>query len=390
MANKFLWRTNQLINLLPEDCDGALIMSQINGRYFTGFNCDNGYFIVTRGDCVYVTDSRYTEAARKAIGWCEVTEYAGPKMKECFGGIAAGLGLKKLLVESDRMTLSQYRMMSDVLTPAVLSEEGELDRLIESLRVHKDSDEIVCMRAAQNIAEQTLTHLFGMIREGVTEADLAFEFEFYARRLGAERLAFDSIVASGENGSMPHAVPGQRRIRSGDFITFDVGCVVDGYHSDMTRTVAYGAICDEQRKIYDIVRRAHLQVEEADVVAVGRKGETAAKRLGVETRLRLARVKPLVVALGLDDGDAPSAVHQHVVGAERLVRKAVRLDAPRRNLVDLLLDRDRARRCPDGDPGRIPGGADGTYGDPGKAAPEERRTDPFRLWRFNGPARRRA
>ena len=162
MANKFLWRTNQLINLLPEDCDGALIMSQINGRYFTGFNCDNGYFIVTRGDCVYVTDSRYTEAARKAIGWCEVTEYAGPKMKECFGGIAAGLGLKKLLVESDRMTLSQYRMMSDVLTPAVLSEEGELDRLIESLRVHKDSDEIVCMRAAQNIAEQTLTHLFGM------------------------------------------------------------------------------------------------------------------------------------------------------------------------------------------------------------------------------------
>ena len=97
MANKFLWRTNQLINLLPEDCDGALIMSQINGRYFTGFNCDNGYFIVTRGDCVYVTDSRYTEAARKAIGWCEVTEYAGPKMKECFGGIAAGLGLKKLL-----------------------------------------------------------------------------------------------------------------------------------------------------------------------------------------------------------------------------------------------------------------------------------------------------
>lgn len=256
MANKFLWRTNQLINLLPEDCDGALIMSQINGRYFTGFNCDNGYFFVTRGDCVYVTDSRYTEAARKAIGWCEVTEYAGPKMKECFGGIAAGLGLKKLLVESDRMTLSQYRMMSDVLTPAVLSEEGELDRLIESLRVHKDSDEIVCMRAAQNIAEQTLTHLFGMIREGVTEADLAFEFEFYARRLGAERLAFDSIVASGENGSMPHAVPGQRRIRSGDFITFDVGCVVDGYHSDMTRTVAYGAICDEQRKIYDIVRRA--------------------------------------------------------------------------------------------------------------------------------------
>lgn len=256
MTNKFLWRTNQLISIIPENYDGALIMSEVNGKYFTGFNCDNGYFIVTRNGCVYVTDSRYTEAAGKAVEWCEVIEYSGPDMKEIFGGIAERLGVKTLLVESDRMTLAEYAMMSKVLAPAVLSEEGNLDKLIESLRVHKDSNEIACMKAAQNIAEQTLSHVFGMIREGVSEADLAFEFEFYARRLGAERLAFDSIVASGENGSMPHAVPGQRRIQNGDFITFDVGCVVGGYHSDMTRTVAYGNICDEQRKIYEIVLRA--------------------------------------------------------------------------------------------------------------------------------------
>lgn len=256
MANKFQERTNALINIIPEEYDGALIMSEINGKYFTGFNCDNGYFIVTRKGCVYVTDSRYTEAAGKAIDWCEVVEYGGGEMKNVFGGISEKLGLKSLLVESDRMTLSQYTMMSDVLAPAVLSEEGGLDKLIESLRVHKDSDEIACMKAAQNIAEQTLLHVYGMIKEGVTEADLAFEFEFYARRLGAERLAFDSIVASGENGSMPHAVPGSRRIRKGDLITFDVGCVVGGYHSDMTRTVAYGAVSDDQKKIYDIVLRA--------------------------------------------------------------------------------------------------------------------------------------
>ena len=256
MANKFQERTNALIGIIPEEYDGALIMSEINGKYFTGFNCDNGYFIVTRKGCVYVTDSRYTEAAGKAIDWCEVVEYGGGEMKNVFGGISEKMGLKSLLVESDRMTLSQYTMMSDVLAPAVLSEEGGLDKLIESLRVHKDSDEIACMKAAQNIAEQTLLHVYDMIKEGVTEADLAFEFEFYARRLGAERLAFDSIVASGENGSMPHAVPGSRRIRKGDLITFDVGCVVGGYHSDMTRTVAYGAVSDDQKKIYDIVLRA--------------------------------------------------------------------------------------------------------------------------------------
>ena len=256
MSNKFLWRTHQLISLIPVEYDGALIMSEINGKYFTGFDCDNGYFIVTRNELVYVTDSRYTEAAQKAVEWCEVVEYESKTMKETFGGISKRLGVGALLVESERMTLSQYKMMSEVLAPAVLSEEGKLDKLIESLRVHKDSDEIACMKAAQNIAEQSLKHVYGLIKEGVTEADLAFEFEFYARRLGAERLAFDSIVASGENGSMPHAVPGQRRIRSGDLITFDVGCVVGGYHSDMTRTVAYGKISDEQRKIYDIVLRA--------------------------------------------------------------------------------------------------------------------------------------
>ena len=256
MTNKFLGRTTALIELIPEEYDGALIMSQINGRYFTGFNCDNGYFIVTRNGCVYVTDSRYTEAAGRAIDWCKVMEYPAGKMKETFGGISQSMGLKNIMVEADRMTLSQYFMMEEMLRPAALSQIGGLDALIESLRVHKDSDEIACMKAAQNIAEQTLQHIFGMVREGVSEADLAFEFEFYARRLGAERLAFDSIVASGENGSMPHAVPGQRRIKNGDLITFDVGCVVDGYHSDMTRTVAYGDICEEQRRIYDIVLRA--------------------------------------------------------------------------------------------------------------------------------------
>ena len=148
MANKFSWRTNQLLSIIPEQYDGALIMSEINGRYFTGFNCDNGYFFVTRKGCVFVTDSRYTEAAQKAVDWCEVMEYSTPQMKETFGGVARKLGLNNIVVESDRMTLSQYRMMSDLLEPAALCEDGGLDRLIESLRVHKDSDEIACMKAA--------------------------------------------------------------------------------------------------------------------------------------------------------------------------------------------------------------------------------------------------
>lgn len=256
MANKFEQRTKALIDSIPEEYDGALVISRINGKYLTGFDCDNGYFVVSKNGCAYITDSRYTEAAGKAIDWCEVIEYNNDTMKQLGGEVVRQIGAKNLLVESERMTLSQYTQMSDVFEPAFLSEEGNLDGLIASLRVHKDEEEIACMKAAQTIAEKTLQHVYTLVREGVTEQELAFEFEFYARRLGAERLAFDSIVASGENGSMPHAVPGGRRIQKGDLITFDVGCVVGGYHSDMTRTVAYGKVSDEQRKIYDIVLRA--------------------------------------------------------------------------------------------------------------------------------------
>lgn len=256
MANKFQQRTAALLDLIPAEYDGALIISEINGYYFTGFHCDNGYFVVTKNGCVYITDARYTEAAQKAIDWCEVAEYATGKFKQIGGDVVTKLGTKSLLVEASRMTLQQQHDLSDIFAPAALNSEGGLDHLIEALRVHKDEEEISYIKAAQAIAEQTLKHVFTLVREGVTEAELAFEFEFYARRMGAERLAFDSIVASGENGSMPHAVPGNRRIRRGDLITFDVGCVVGGYHSDMTRTVAYGAVSEEQRKIYDIVLQA--------------------------------------------------------------------------------------------------------------------------------------
>lgn len=254
MANKFQQRTAALLDIIPNEYDGALIISQINGYYFTGFNCDNGYFVVTKNGCIYITDSRYTEAAQKAIDWCDVVEYSN--MKNTAGKVVAELGIKRLLVESSRMTLKQYFTMSDAFAPAVLSEDSALDSLIESLRVCKDSGEIEFIKAAQAITEQSFNYVCGLIHEGATEEKLAFEFEFYARKIGAERLAFDSIVASGENGSMPHAVPGKRCIQKGDFITFDVGTVVGGYHSDMTRTVALGQVSDEQREVYNIVLKA--------------------------------------------------------------------------------------------------------------------------------------
>jgi Xaa-Pro aminopeptidase len=119
------------------------------------------------------------------------------------------------------------------------------------------------MKAAQAIAEKTYDHIRGIIRVGMTEKEIALEMEMYSRQNGSEEAAFSFIVASGTNSSMPHAVPGNRRVERGDFITMDFGCTVGGYRSDMTRTLAMGTPSDKQREVYDLVLSAQLAALDA-------------------------------------------------------------------------------------------------------------------------------
>ena len=235
--------------------DAMLLTSEANGYYATGF-MGEGIALVTRRGSWYFTDSRYTEAADKAIGDAAVIREVSREkpFSALINEALAEAGAEKAGFEEQRMTVAEHAVYSEklhcTLTPA--------SSLMTELRGSKDEEELSCMTAAQRIAEGALEQILKEIRPGMTEKEIAARLNYLMVSAGAEKTSFDTIVASGPNGSMPHAVPGMRKVREGDFITMDFGCVYKGYCSDMTRTVALGRPSDEMRNVYDIVLQAQL------------------------------------------------------------------------------------------------------------------------------------
>lgn len=250
-------RVEALIKQLPSDVDAALVSSQVNLYYFTGFDCDNAWLIADRRGCVYVTDFRYTEAASAVIDFCEVIEL-GAKFSETMAAIKDAHGIDSLLIERSRVTIADLDKFEDAFAPAKIKRDSRLDDIIKVLRDVKSRSELDMIKAAQAVTEMSYRKILEFVKEGVSERELAVELEYIMRKNGAQRKAFDFIIAAGANGSMPHAVPTDYRIRKGDMITFDIGAVVGGYHSDMTRTVALGKPSDEQIKIYNTVLEAQM------------------------------------------------------------------------------------------------------------------------------------
>ena len=230
--------------------DAMLLTSEANCYYATGF-MGEGIALVTRRGSWYFTDSRYTEAADKAIGNAAVIREVSREkpFSVLINEALAEAGAEKAGFEEQRMTVAEHAVYSEklhcTLTPA--------SSLMTELRGSKDEEELSCMTAAQRIAEGALEQILKEIRPGMTEKEIAARLNYLMVSAGAEKTSFDTIVASGPNGSMPHAVPGMRKVQEGDFITMDFGCVYKGYCSDMTRTVALGRPSDEMRNVYDIV-----------------------------------------------------------------------------------------------------------------------------------------
>ena len=230
----------------------ALIENPVNRRYLTGFASSYGHLLVTQEGAVFLTDSRYIEAAQASITACPVEEAKAGRLR----ALCKQQGVKKTLLEST-CELSRARQLRAML-PAVYFDlrSKKLEVLLRNLRACKSPREIAHIKAAQRIAEAAFEHILGKIAPGVSERELALELDFFMLRHGAEALSFDTIVAARQNGSKPHAVPGDDKLRQGDLITFDFGAVVDGYHSDMTRTVALGEPDTQQREIYATVLAA--------------------------------------------------------------------------------------------------------------------------------------
>ena len=233
--------------------DAVLLTGRANRFYASGFNADEegGMALVTENGNFFFTDSRYIEAAESKIENAAIA--CVDRENSYLDRICDALNMcrcKTVGFEEKIMTVTDWQHYAEKLTLRPAS------AMMAALRESKDPEEIRRMQKAQEIADIAFKQLLSELRPGMTERQLAARLQYLAICGGAEKMSFDTIVASGPNGSMPHAVPTDRKVREGEFITFDFGCVCDGYCSDTTRTVALGQVTKEMEHIYRIVYEA--------------------------------------------------------------------------------------------------------------------------------------
>ncbi len=228
-----------------------------NRFYLTGFKSSAGVVLITSKSASFIIDFRYFEKAKKVVKSCNVI--LSDKIWQQISDILKTDKIKKLYVENRTLSLSEFFALKKNLSGFKISEDTALDDYIYLLRSVKSENELDFMRKAQALTDETFEYILDYIRPGKTEKAIALEMEFYMRKHGSEGVAFNSIVVSGENSSLPHGRPTDRVVRQGDFITMDFGAVIGGYCADMTRTVAVGQVSEKQRLVYDTVLNAQLE-----------------------------------------------------------------------------------------------------------------------------------
>jgi Xaa-Pro aminopeptidase len=249
-----------------EKLDGFVVVHLPNVRYLCGYTGSNGMMLITRRDCWFYTDFRYKEQIRTEVRGCrkrvlvrDLVSHPPPEWGRTF---------RRLGVEEDHVTLSRYKQSRKRFPKARLAKTRDL---VLELRRTKEPAEVEAIARAQRVTDRVFGKVLKLVKPGVRERDLALEIEFQFRRHG--ELAFDSIVASGPNAAKPHAGFSDRKLRTGDSLTFDIGCRVDGYCSDMTRTVFVGRAPAELRKVYEIVHEAQRRA--LDAIKPGTTTKTA-------------------------------------------------------------------------------------------------------------------
>ena len=257
--------------------DAALLTSEINRRYATGFHSTAGVVYISEKHAAFFTDFRYIEAAKAAISGFTVREQtAGESYSALVNRLMESDHVKTVALEDDTLTHSEYLQWEQSLKAKAVPMRGMMNRL----RMVKTEAELNHIIAAQRIAERAFLEVLDDIRPGATEKQIAAKLTYLMLLYGAENMSFDPIVVSGANSSKPHGVPGEKPIAEGDFVTMDFGCIVNGYCSDMTRTVAVGYATDEMAAVYDLVLRAQKAgIAAAKPGATGRAIDAAGREL---------------------------------------------------------------------------------------------------------------
>ena len=239
---------------LLDDHQGLLLTSRFSRHYGAEFDIAEGVAIVTKKGCRYFTDSRYIESAENGIRGFEVLDIAGHGYVKRLNDAIADFGVTELDFEEPFLTYAEYMLYEKNLNCTLVPRNAE----INGFRGVKEDWELELMRKAQAITDKAFTEVITRIRVGMTELELQAELIYCMYKNGATGLAFDPIVVSGPNTSLPHGVAGERKIQAGDFITMDYGASYMGYCSDMTRTVAVGHATEEMQTVYNTVLKAQL------------------------------------------------------------------------------------------------------------------------------------
>ena len=229
MNVRIKWLRNQLLSL---NLDGMIVSNPINVRYLTGLS-EEGILIIAPKENIFVTDGRYIESVNRNLTIDdEIVAYESKNLNK-FDYEAIFMLSENVGFEENYVTYEQYKKYLQTYQVNLVETEG----LIENQRIVKDESEIESIRKACEITDRAYEYIIKNIKAGMTEKEVAFEIEKYMLLNGADGIAFDLIVAFGENTSMPHAVPTDRVIKKGDIIQFDIGCKVNGYCSDFSRVV---------------------------------------------------------------------------------------------------------------------------------------------------------
>lgn len=263
------------------DLDGFLVGCPVedtfhthasNRRYLSGFTGSVGYLLITRQEAFVAVDFRYWEQAGREAPHFRLYKVSG-SLETWFPDLVgeAGLEGKVMGFSPGDLTVATYQTLTKVINDVPVTQRPKLKAappLVEQLRAIKEPEEVAVIQRAVDLGDEAFIHVAKRMEPGWTERQVAWEIEKYAREHGAQGLSFNTIVAAGPWGAMPHAQPRDEVIRTGVPVVIDMGVVVDGYCSDLTRTVVLGDPDEQFRKVYDIVLTAQLTAEalvEADM-----------------------------------------------------------------------------------------------------------------------------
>ena len=262
-------RINKLKSVIVNSDEAILLTNEVNIGYFCGFFNSEGYLLITVNRTILFVDFRYFEAAQKFSKCCEVI---------CFNRLTDDLiavlkteDIKNIYFEISNISLARYSFFKTNLEKHSINciNSDLVDKKISEIRIIKDKTELEKIAQAQQITEKSYIEVLNFLKPGVTERQISVELEHQIKLNGGFDISFELITITGKKTSLPHGIPSDDVVREGDFFTFDIGSIYEGYHSDTTRTIAVKSASEEMQRVYNIVLRG--QIAALKVIKAGAK-----------------------------------------------------------------------------------------------------------------------